>query len=105
MDEDFEHLRENVFFGRTWTEMKNALAYTFWLMCSDDDGPTNRDEIEFIRQERNRVKMNKMHSLVKELKFESCLSEDDECPTRYKLDDSSESLLSGSTRRNSCSSD
>ncbi len=59
-----------MFFGRSWSEMKNALAYTFWLMCSDDDGPTTRDEIEFIRQERNRVKMRKMHSIVKDLKFE-----------------------------------
>lgn len=74
-------------------------------MCSDDDGPTTRDEIEFIRQERNRVKMQKMYSIVKDLKFEQCFSGDDECPARYKLEDQTESLLSGSTRSNSCISE
>lgn len=51
--------------------------YAMWVMCggNEETGPSSQDEFEFIISERNRIKFDRMHSTMKELKFDR-LAED-----------------------------
>lgn len=86
-------------FGRSWKQQKTAFAYAMWCMCGGDNegGPSSSEEYDFIISERNRIKFDRMHNTMKELKFDR-LAEDEELgsnSTTYSLDDTvTHSLLS-----------
>jgi hypothetical protein len=70
-----------------------------WVMCGGDgeSGPSSRDEFDFIISERNRIKFDRMHNTMKELKFDR-LAEDEETgsnSTKYSLDDTATHSLLG----------
>ena len=59
-----------------------------------ETGPSSRDELEFIMSERNRIKFEKMHNTMKELKFDRCADDEEVGNTAtYSLDDSAVSPL------------
>lgn len=97
-DEDFmQNRRTSVFFRKNLSEVAQALSYAFWLMCSDEDGPTPNDEYEFIMGERNRLKLQRMQNTIKDLQFDAC--GDEESLTQvssYSLDDSTTTQASSS---------
>lgn len=81
----------NVLFGRSWDQLTSAFAYATWIINgSDEDGPTQSDEIEFILEERNRIKFARLSNYMQDLKFDRCQDEEigSDCSTK-------ESLLSG----------
>ena len=86
--------------------MKYALAYTFWLMSgSEDDGPTTREELEFLLSERNRVRLQFMNDAMKALKFDKCDEEMAQDTSNqnssYSLDEKLVSLLSSKSKESS----
>ena len=67
-----------------------------WCMGGDeeDGAPSSRDEYEYIISERNRIKFDRMHSTMRDLKFDR-LADEEECglnSTTYSLGDSSATL-------------
>lgn len=77
--------------GRTWSQQKTAFAYTMWVMAGTEDGPSTRDELDFIMEQRNTLKMQLMHSTMKDLKFDmqADLETCSNSSSNYSLDDSS----------------
>lgn len=95
-EEDDEVYNVNAMSGHTWKEQKTAFAYAMWCMSGGDSetGPSSRDEYEFIMSERNRIKFEKMHNTMKELKFDRCADDEEVGNTAtYSLDDSAASPL------------
>lgn len=97
-DDEYSQFNAPVLFGRTWKEQKTAFFYAMWCMGGDEDdgAPSARDEYDYIIAERNRIKFDRMHSTMRDLKFDG-LADDEECglnSTTYSLGGSSNVTLS-----------